>query len=242
MPIEVTVPKYVQIVNAVQGRIEDGTYAIGATIPSESELMREFKASRPIVVRALDLLRQDGWIESRQGKGRFVLGCPSRASRTREQAYALLDSAEVTDTKILSAGPVLAPLRAAGALGLPAGTPVIARQRLVVSAELGPIELGTAFVPVELASGTDVGTPEPIAEGLLAHLSRLKGAAFDHVAERIAAKLPTAEDARLLDVGRRDPLLSVLLTVCDRAAQPLIALDLLLPSSRHELEDVFALR
>src|SRR5690348_15067878 len=81
VPIEVAPPKYVLIVNAVQQRIESGTYPAGVMIPSETELMREFGASRPIMVRALDLLRQDGWIESHQGKGRFVLGRPARASR-----------------------------------------------------------------------------------------------------------------------------------------------------------------
>jgi GntR family transcriptional regulator len=66
-----------------------------------------------------------------------------------------------------------------------------------------------------------------------------KGVVFDHAAERISAKLPSAEEARLLEVGRRDPLLAVLLTVCDRTGKPLLVLDVVVPTSRHELEDVF---
>jgi GntR family transcriptional regulator len=42
-------------------------------------------------------------------------------------------------------------------------------------------------------------------------------------------------------VGRRDPLLTVLLCVCDRAGTPLLAVDVLPPASRHEREDVFLL-
>lgn len=71
-----TPPKYVVIINALQQRINNGTYPPGGRLPSESDLIREFGASRPVVVRALDLLRQDGWIESRQGKGRFALSRP----------------------------------------------------------------------------------------------------------------------------------------------------------------------
>jgi GntR family transcriptional regulator len=134
---------------------------------------------------------------------------------------------------------MLAPPRAAVALGVEPGMPVVARRRLVVAEEIGPVELGTAYMPVDLASGTEVGTQEPLPEGLLSYLAKRKGVVFDHAAERVSAKLPSAEEARLLEIGRRDPLLSVLLSVCDRAGKPLLAVDVVLPASRHELEDVF---
>jgi GntR family transcriptional regulator len=242
VPIEVATPKYVVIVNAVQERIENGTYPPGVMLPSETDLMKEFGASRPIVVRAFDLLRQDGWIESRQGKGRFVLGRASRASRrAREHPYELLDGAETAGTKLLEAGPVKAPARAASALGVEPGTPVVARRRLVVVDGVGPVELGTAYLTENLATGTDVGSSTPLPEGLLRHVAQRKGVEFDHAAERISSRLPSADEAGLLEVGRRDPLLTVLLSVCDRAGKPLLALDVLLPASRHELEDVFPL-
>lgn len=242
MPIEVAPPKYVVIVNAIQDRIERGAYAPGAMLPSESELMKEFGASRPIVVRALDLLRQDGWVESRQGKGRFVLGRAARASRrAREHAYELLDGAETAGTKLLDAGPVDAPVRAASALGIDPGTRVVARRRLVVVDGVGPVELGSAYLGEDLAAGTDVASSNALPEGLLRHLAHRKGVEFDHVAERISARLPTVDEAGLLEIGRRDVVLTVLLTVCDRAGGPLLAVDVVLPASRHELEDVFPL-
>lgn len=242
MPIEVAPPKYVVIVNAVQQRIEDGTYPPGSMLPSETELIREFGASRPVVVRALDLLRQGGWIESRQGKGRFVLGRPGGAEqRSRERRYALLDDDERTGSEILSAGTVPAPPRAAAALNLEPGALVVARRRLITVDGLGPVELGTAFLSVELAEGTSVGTGEALPEGLLRHLTSRKRVKFDHVTERISARLPSKEEAALLAVGEGEPVLTVLLAICDRAAKPLVAVDLLLPASRHDLEDVYPL-
>lgn len=242
MPIEVAAPKYVVIVNALQERIESGAYPSGAMLPSETELIREFGASRPVVVRALDLLRQDGWIESRQGKGRFVLGRPARAGqRTRERGYAILDAVEQPASTVLAAGTVPAPPRAASALGVDPGTPVIARRRLVVVDELGPVELGTAYVPVDLADGTDVGGKDPLPDGLLRHVASRKAVRFDHVSERISARLPTAEEASLLDLDEREPVLTVLLSICDRTGTPQFAVDLLLPVSRHDLEDVYPL-
>ncbi|MFG3703571.1 GntR family transcriptional regulator [Micromonospora sp. NPDC047670] len=242
MPIEVAPPKYVVIVNAVQQRIEDGTYPPGSMLPSETELIREFGASRPVVVRALDLLRQGAWIESRQGKGRFVLGRPGGAEqRSRERRYALLDDDERAGSTLLAAGTVPAPPRAAVALGLEPGTPVVARRRLITVDGLGPVELGTAFLPVDLAEGTRVGTDDAMPEGLLRHVASRKRLRFDHVAERISARLPSKEEAALLRVGESDAVLTVLLTICDRTAKPLMALDVLLPAARHELEDVYPL-
>jgi GntR family transcriptional regulator len=233
VPIEVAPPKYVMIVNAVQQRIDNGTYAPGAMLPSETELIREFGASRPVVVRALDMLRQDGWI---------VIGRPARHSeRTRERAYAVLDTPEPTDSTVLAAGVTPAPPRAAAALGVDPGTPVVARRRLVLVNELGPVELGTAYLRQDLADGTDVGSTERLPDGLLRHVSARKSVTFDHVSERISARLPTADEAALLQIGPADPVLTVLLSVCDRTATPLLAVDVLLPATRHELEDVYPL-
>ncbi|EEP73087.1 GntR family transcriptional regulator [Micromonospora sp. ATCC 39149] len=242
MPIEVAPPKYVVIVNAVQQRIEDGTYPLGGMLPSETELIREFRASRPVVVRALDLLRQGGWIESRQGKGRFVLGRPGGTEqRSRERRYGLLDDDERAGSTLLAAGTVPAPPRAAVALGVEPGTPVVARRRLITVEEVGPVELGTAFLSVELAEGTGVGAEDAMPEGLLRHVASRKRLKFDHVTERISARLPSAEEAELLQVRENDPVLTVLLVICDRSATPLLAVDVLLPASRHDLEDVYPL-
>jgi len=41
-------------------------------------LTGEFHISGPTVVRALRMLRQDGWIETPKGKGSFVRGHPAR--------------------------------------------------------------------------------------------------------------------------------------------------------------------
>jgi len=242
MPIEFTPPKYAVIVNTVQARIEDGTYPPGATLPSEAALMKEFSVSRPTTVRALEFLRQQGWIDAHQGKGRTVLGSPdARARRAPGHAHAALGLAETAAVTVVSAGPVLVPPRAAAALELPAGTPVIARCRLVTHPEIGPVELSTVYVPVDLASATLLGDPAPLVDGVLRHLTLQRGVEFDHATERISARTPTAEESRLLTVGRRECLLTVLLAVHDRTGRPLVAIDCALPATRRELEDAFTL-
>src|SRR5437899_1146510 len=81
MPYEYTPPKYAQVIDELRRRIESGEYPPGSLLPSEHQLSDEFQIARPIVVRALRVLRQDGWIETQQGKGSFVRGRPALAGR-----------------------------------------------------------------------------------------------------------------------------------------------------------------
>ncbi len=79
MPYEYTPPKYAQVIAELQRRIENGEYPPGSLMPSEHQLSGEFGIARPTVVRALRVLRQEGWIETQQGKGSFVRGRPALA-------------------------------------------------------------------------------------------------------------------------------------------------------------------
>src|ERR1043165_1351573 len=76
-------PKYAQVVAEIKQRIERGTYPPGSLLPSEHQLVAEFGISRPTIVRALAALRQDGWIDTQQGKGSFVRGRPAFADAER---------------------------------------------------------------------------------------------------------------------------------------------------------------
>jgi GntR family transcriptional regulator len=241
MPINVPPPKYAVVVNAVQQRIEDGTYAPGAAIPSETQLMAEFDTSRPTIVRALGILQQDGWIESQQGKGRYVKGRPiPAAQQSADRALELLNQGEDAEVVLLRVGAMMAPNRAAAALELDSETPVIMRRRLVNS-EVGPVELSATYVPVELSAGTDIGRKTPLPEGILRHLSARKGVNLAQATERISARLPTAEEAELLKITDRDAVLTLLVTVFDRAGQPQLAIDAVIPANRHEIEGAFTI-
>jgi GntR family transcriptional regulator len=244
VPLTIAPPKYAVLVNTIQERIAGGAYAPGSKLPSETELIQEFGASRPIVVRALEILKTDGWIDSHQGKGRFVRARQAmRGRQLPRYAAELLDEHEgatARTEKLLSAGPVLAPPRAAEALNLAEGTPIVARSRLILD-DARPVELSTTYLSVELASGTEVGKAAPIDGSLLRHVARVKGVEFDHAGQGISARHPTAEEAKQLRVRRLDVVLTLLLVVHDRAGTALVCVDAVLPATHHELEDVFPL-
>ncbi|MDQ1017556.1 DNA-binding GntR family transcriptional regulator [Streptomyces afghaniensis] len=64
---------------------------------------------------------------------------------------------------------------------------------------------------------------------------------FDHVGERVSARLPAPAEAELLDVPDGVPVLSVLVVACDASGQALQVSDVLLPADRQELEDAYRL-
>src|SRR5260370_16484913 len=83
MGFDYTPPKYAQVVAEIKRRIERKDYPPGSLLPSEHQLVDEFGVSRPTIVKALASLRQDGWIDTQQGRGSFVRGRPALAGGER---------------------------------------------------------------------------------------------------------------------------------------------------------------
>jgi GntR family transcriptional regulator len=241
MPLKAfEVPKYAQIVETLQARIGDGTYARGALIPSEAQLGGEFGVSRTVVVRALAILEQDGWIAAEQGRGRFVRRTQSREAGMTGVGQGVLRPEGGVGVELLFVGLVEAPSRAAFALGVEPGSPVAARKHVLTS-EIGPVELATLYVPADLAAGTDLLEAVPLPVGVVAHLAARKGVHCEEAADRIGARMPTAAEARTLAITRREPVLTVLVTGFDTDGVARFVVDALIPPTRRELEDRFPL-
>lgn len=68
-----TEPLHRAVADALRTRIREGTLDVGALLPSEAELCREFAASRGPVRQALGTLREEGLIGGGQGRRAVVL-------------------------------------------------------------------------------------------------------------------------------------------------------------------------
>jgi DNA-binding GntR family transcriptional regulator len=73
---------YVQVADEIAKRIKDGTYPPESRLPAELEFVAEFGCSRESVRRAVQELRDRGWIETIKGKGSFVLPPEERPARS----------------------------------------------------------------------------------------------------------------------------------------------------------------
>ncbi|MEV4888824.1 GntR family transcriptional regulator [Nonomuraea sp. NPDC055795] len=235
-------PKYAQIVQAIRQKIADGTYPPGSMLPSETQLVREFGVSRPTVVRALQVLQLRGAIVREHGKGSFVKSAPPVAEEENSRpGRAVLDRAEADEhASLIDAGIAPAPASVAMLLGLPERTSVMRRRILFRDAER-PNELVTIWCPTDLAEGTDLGGSHVLSVSVRQHLQALKGLKLQHVAERLSARHPSADEARLLELRKTAAVLGVLASVFNGGGRPVLIVDLVLPGDLHELEDAYSL-
>jgi DNA-binding GntR family transcriptional regulator len=240
MADDTTAPKYSQVIGEIKRRIEKGSYPPGTLLPSEHQLAAEFDVSRPTIVKALGTLRQDGWIETQQGKGSFVRGRPALADAGRTRpGHGVLELAEADLAgELVQAGVKLAPPHVTALLALKLGARAFVRQRLLTE-DGEPTELASAWLPLEVASGTDLASADVLNESIRHHLYTRKKIRLDHAVEQITARHPTSEEAALLRVAPDAPVLSVIVTAYDATGAPVQVSDLVLPGQRHELRDAY---
>lgn len=65
--------EYLRVAERLRVRVTEGTYPLRSFLPSQRDLAEEFGVSRDTVQRALQELKDEGWIESRQGSGSRVV-------------------------------------------------------------------------------------------------------------------------------------------------------------------------
>ena len=105
-------PKYESIRQDLIELIENGTYAPGSELPSETDLITKYSVSRITIRRALEELYLDDYIEKKQGKRAYV------KQKNKVQA---LDGISSYTEEILAQG--MTPSRKVIAAGLRLGTP-----------------------------------------------------------------------------------------------------------------------
>jgi GntR family transcriptional regulator len=239
MAFDYAPPKYAQVVAEIQRRIDSGEYPAGSLLPSEHQLVDLFDVSRPTIVKALTPLRQDGWIDTQQGRGSFVRGRPALAGAERTRpAKRILELPETAlSGELVQAGVKLAPGYVTKLLGLEPGAKAFLRQRLLGDDE--PVELASLWLPLEVAKGTDLASPELLGESMRQHLQTRRKVWLDHAVERISARKPTGEEAGLLRVAADEPVLNVIVTAYDAKSKPVHVTDLVLPGDRHEIHDAY---
>ncbi|EYD74123.1 Transcriptional regulator, GntR family [Rubellimicrobium mesophilum DSM 19309] len=76
-----------RVYHLLYSRISNGDYSANKKLPPEKSLAEEFGVSRPVLRAALERLREEGLIYSRQGAGNFV-----RETRTAPLGFARVET------------------------------------------------------------------------------------------------------------------------------------------------------
>jgi GntR family phosphonate transport system transcriptional regulator len=208
-----------QIVGSLEREIAAGGLPPGARLPTESELSARFAVNRHTVRRAMEELQTRGLVRIEQGRGSFVaedvldypLGPRTRFSETirrqnREPQGRIL-RLEETDAD----GPV------AEALRLRRGRPVVVAERLGL-ADGRPVVIGVHYFSAARFPGILRLLTEDAS--ITRALGLLGVPDYRRQATRITARMPTAEEAVLLEQSRSRPVLVTEAVNVDPAGDP----------------------
>ena len=218
--------RYQQIAEELRARVHSGQYTPGRMLPSESEMSDEFEASRVTVRRALEMLREEGLVDARQGFGWFVPGDPvrqplGRLATIEEQMEA---SGVVSQRRILEFAFERAPRDVAKVLG----TQQVLRVKRVNMADGEPFAIVTVWCPADLGqhlSRRDV-EQSPFYELLEVPL---QGAT-----QTIGADAASADDAAILHVPAGSPVLHCKRITSTTSGRPVLLSHHVFPAHRTE--------
>lgn len=207
-----SVPLHTQIQSFLRERILSENLKSDQAVPSERELAEEFQVSRMTVRQALTVLREEGLIYQKRGRGTFVSslkmdihtrnldGFSDEMKRRgmRPRSRVLQINREIPAAEVLEK------------LQLEPESEVICLKRLRLADEK-PMSLETTYLPAALFPRLDRYDFEK--QSLYQILAKKYGVRMYSAAEDLEAAVSDAETSALLEVGKSSPLLIVYRTV-----------------------------
>ncbi|WP_270938933.1 phosphonate metabolism transcriptional regulator PhnF [Falsiroseomonas oryzae] len=195
-----------QIQQTLEAEIAAGRVPPGARLPTEAELSARFSVNRHTVRRAMEELEGRGLVRIEHGRGSFVaedvldyrLG-----PRTRFSENIRRENRE-PEGRILRIAEMPAEAALAEQLGLRRGRPVIVAERLAL-ADGRPVVLGTHHFPA--ARFPQLAALLADNPSISAALAACGVPDYRRLVTRVTARLPTPEEAELLQQSRSRPVL-----------------------------------
>lgn len=211
--------KYAEIAGQIRSAIQRGDYERGATLPSEETLAGQYGVSRPVVNRAVRLLRSEGLVRVERGRGTVVHEIPTilrnatarytREARERGQSRGAF-ATEVRElghephSELVELGPVTPPSEVADSLGFDVDE-VAAIRRRHMRADDTPVQIATSYVPWVIAAGTPITQEDTGPGGTYSRLADL-GYPVARFTERITVRMPAPDEAVVLRLADDQPV------------------------------------
>jgi GntR family transcriptional regulator len=215
------------IADELRRSVEAGELDAGRLLPSESELSAVHGVSRVTVRKALELLRDEGLIDSRQGFGWFVAADPLRQALGRLGTIEgqLSELGVASERRVVGFRFVTAPPRARQVLG----TASVLEVRRVNLADGQPFARVTVWCPDELGATLSRAQVEkaPFYELLDLEIGR--------ATQTIGAAAASTTDAELLHVPVGSPVLRCERVTRDVDDRPILLSEHVFAGHRTEL-------
>jgi len=216
--------RYQEIAQTLRDRLHQ--QGPGHVLPSESDLSTEFAVSRVTVRRALEMLRDEGVLASRQGFGWYVATAPVQQRLTSLDTieHQLEAGGSKAERQILEFAFVDAPPHVRDRLH----TDHVLRVKRRNLADGAPFAVVTVWCPADLGQNLSRREVErkPFYE--------LLGVALRGATQTIGAAAATEEDARLLEVPVDSPVLRCERVTTTEAGEPVLMSEHIFPAHRTE--------
>ena len=199
------VPLYYQIQQFLLEQIHSGAFKPGEPILSEKEISARMGVSRMTVRQALKSLCSQGFLYSERGRGTFL----SETKLEKNFRNVLSFSEEMSNrgsrpaSQVLSFGVAEPDIKTAEALRMKTSEKVISLRRLRLADRI-PMAIEWSHIPVHFCPDLiDTFDPRTSLYQRLAQRYGISIAVTEEVAE---AALASAEESRLLTIGKRSPV------------------------------------
>jgi phosphonate metabolism transcriptional regulator PhnF len=205
------VPYYRQLAGILQQQIQEGAFAVGEKLPSESELSATYRVNRHTVRQAIAELVSRGLVYKQKGKGTFVgpaAGGILNYSYARSHRFTqnILVLGLKPGSRVLEAKEVVATPRVAENLALKASERVIHLEILRLVDEL-PFCISTVYLPSTQVPGLLEKINGFIS--LYQLLEEAYGLKLVRLRSVFHATFPEADDALILQIPQGQPILKV---------------------------------
>lgn len=239
--------RYEEIADELRARIDSGQYAPGDRVPGENELMKTFDVSRDTAWKALQVLRDQGLTETRQGAPtrvrkfeRIVRPANRRLSSEVWGEGKSMWSVDVVDKQPtpldVEVQSVSVDARVARMLGMEEGQPAVRRSRRY-AIDSKPVLRAVSHIPSDLAEGTPIADTDTGPGGTYARLKDI-GHAPTVFREEVRSRMPTKAEKEWLAIERGTPVIEIVRYAAEESGRIVEVNEMVLDSSSYVLEYV----
>ncbi|MGI8311508.1 GntR family transcriptional regulator [Saccharopolyspora hattusasensis] len=238
------VSRYQQVAEQLREAITRGDYVPGQRLPGTAVLAEQYGLSYPTINKAIRLLATQGLVTVEHGRGttvrerRTVTQLTQRyvtrqgdgkrghwTTATKQQGFTASQEIRAVET-------ISPPTEIAGYLELDDDSAVIVRRRLL-RVDGAPDQLADSYYPVIIAEGTELADPSTKMRGTTVTALERLGYVLLRFTEHLEARMPTAEEYRLLEMSPGTPVLRHIRVTYAEGNQPVEVTETIMTGDRH---------
>ncbi len=227
------VPAYKIVYDALKKKIQDGTYPVSELLPTEPELEKIFHVSRTTIRSAIEVLREEGLVEVKQGRGTMVLDY--RTKQDLDKVTSVTESLRRRGYDVRTKSMYIDIIPAGEELGkelqLKYGEPVARVQRIQLANEK-PIAIMKNYIPYRLVPNLEQFTNK--FSGLYQFLEEHYQLEINSSNDKIYAKSADFTESEMLAVQPGTALLCIR-RICYGSREAICVDDVSILGSQYEL-------